>query len=183
MKNTAVNKQELQYQKSFDKCENVLSCLNTRGSEQQNSKKREINNELNSIKKKVEQSIMASKESLRTNKYNDYKFSELLSTCMKHTEEWLKIMNKIKNDLDTNNPKIYSSNSSIQSESDFKQPVNMVKGIKNKLNELTEYMININDKIKSHKIKRSQQILILKKTNCVLSELCDTIIKKINDEI
>lgn len=182
MKNIAVNKQELQCHKNLDKYENLLSFLNTRDSDQQ-SKKREIKNELNSIKKKVERSITASKESLKTNKYNDYKCSELLSTCMKHTEEWLKIMNKIKNDIDTNDPKIYSSNSSIQSENDLKQPVNMIKGIKNKLNELTEYMININDKIKSHKIKRSQQILILKRTNCVLSDLCDTIVKKINDEI
>jgi len=143
-------------------------------------------NELNAAKKKVEQSIKESKESLKLNDYNECKLSELLATCLKHTDEWLKVMQKIKKDIDINNRIKCSSNSfcnsSIQSENDFERPTIIVKEIKKKLNELTEYIINMNNKVKKNKCKRSREITRLKNTNCMLTKLCDIIAKKISDD-
>jgi hypothetical protein len=142
--------------------------------------------ELNTAKKKVEQSIKESKDFMKLNDYNEYKLSELLATCLKHTDEWLKVMQKIKKDIDLNNLNRCSSNSfydsSIQSENDFERPTIILKEIKKKLNELTEYIININNKVKNNKSKRSREISTLKNTNCMLTKLCDKIAKKISDD-
>lgn len=143
-------------------------------------------NKLNAAKKKVEQSLKESKESLKLNDYNECKLSELLADCLKHTDEWLKVMQKIKKDIDVNNQIKCSSNSfcnsSIQSENDFERPTIIVKEIKKKLNELTEYMINMNNKVKKNKCKRSREITRLKNTNCMLTTFCDIIAKKISDD-
>jgi len=178
-----IEQRGLQLRETLSKCEDVLNNLNSKDSKHQKSWKIGMHNGLNIKKNKVEQSSIESKESLKTIRYNECKLSELLATCLKHTEEWVKIMKRIKKELDTNNPKKYSSNSSIQSESELERPVTMVKGIRKKLNELTEYMVNINEKIKNHKNKRSRQISNLKDTNYMLSELCNTIARKINDDI
>lgn len=143
-------------------------------------------NELNTVKKKVEQSIKESKNSLKSNGYNEHKLSELLATCLKHTDEWLKVMQKIKKDIEVNKLYKYSSNSfcnsSIQSENDFERPTIIVKEIKKKLNELIEYITNLNNKVKNNKSKRSREISTLKNASCMLSKVCDIIAKKIGDD-
>ncbi|XP_025198342.1 uncharacterized protein LOC112596775 [Melanaphis sacchari] len=182
-----INKQESQFHETLNKCEELLNCLNTDNKHEQFCKKEMHNiNELNTVKKKVEQSIKESKDSLKFNDYNEYKLSELLATCLKHTDEWLKVMQTIKKDIDINNLHKCSSNSfcnsSIQSENDFEQPTIIVKEIKKKLNELTEYIVNINNKVKNNKSKRLREISTLKNTNCMLTKLCDKIAKKISDD-
>lgn len=174
-----LDKQEMQLHETLNKCGDLLNHLNNNENKSNKSRKKGMQYELNTMKKKIDQSIKESKESLKINDYSECKLSELLATCLKHTEEWLKIMKKIKKDLE--NPKKYSSNSSTQSESDLERPIVIVRGIKNKLNELTQYMVCLNEKVKNSKVKRSQEISHLKKTNTILSELCDTISRKIGD--
>lgn len=177
-----LDKQETKYHKTTDECDELLSHLNSKVNKHEKSRKHETNgNELRIKKKKGEISSIASRESLKTNNYHECRMRELLTACLKHTEEeWLKIMKKIKKELDTNDSKLYSSCSSIQSENDLERPIIMVKGIKKKLNDLQQYMINENEKIKHLKIKRSQEVSNLKATNLMFSELCDTFGKKIN---
>ncbi|XP_022160572.1 uncharacterized protein LOC111026749 [Myzus persicae] len=185
--NNIIDKQESQFHETLNRCEELLNSLNINNKHEEFCKKGMNNmNELNIAKKKVEQSIKESKESLKLNDYNEYKLSELLATCLKHTDEWLKVMQKIKKDIDVNNLTKCSSNSfcnsSIQSENDFERPTIIVKEIKRKLNELTEYMINMNNKVKNNKCKRSREITTLKNTNFRLTKLCDIIAKKISDD-
>lgn len=101
---------------------------------------------------------------------------------MNHTEEWLQIMKKIKRDLDTSITNKYSRNSSNLSEYSSEQPVNIGKDVKNKLNELIEYMIVIIEKIKKTKTKQSQEISNLKNAICMLSDLYVTNAKKFSNE-
>jgi len=185
--NNIIDKQEIQFHETINKCEDLLNNLNIKDNKHEQLSKKAMHNmnELENVKQKVVQSIKESKESLKLNDYNEYKLSELLKTCLKHTDEWLKAMQKIKKDIDVNNLNKCSSNSfcnsSIQSEYDFERPTIIVKEIKKKLNELTEYMITINNKVKNNKLKRSREISTLKNTNYMLSKLCDSIAKKIND--
>lgn len=172
---------QAKYRKTIDECDELLSNLNSKDNKHEKSRKHGTHNELSIKKKKGEISSVASKESLKTNNYYECRIRELLTTCFKYTEEeWLKIMKKIKKELDTNDSKLYSSGSSIQSENDLERPIIMVKGIKKKLNDLQQYMINENEKIKRLKIKRSREVSNLKATNLMFSELCDTFEKKIN---
>lgn len=184
--NNIIDKQESQFLKTLTKCEELLNSLNINNKHEEFCKKRMNMNELNTAKNKVEQSIKESKESLRLNDYNEYKLSELLENCLKHTNEWLKVMQKIKKDIDVNSLTKCSSNSfcnsSIQSENDFERPTIIVKEIKNNINELTEYMINMKNKVKKNKCKRSREMTTLKSTNLRLTKLCDIIERKISDD-
>ncbi|XP_026817440.1 uncharacterized protein LOC113556594 [Rhopalosiphum maidis] len=178
-----LDKQESQFCEILNKCEELLNSLNIDNKHEQFCKNGMHNiYELSSAKKKVEQSIKESKDFLKLNDYNEYKLSELLATCLKHTDEWLKVMQKIKKDIDLNNLNRCSSNSfcdsSIQSENDFETPTIIVKEIKKKLNELTEYIIKLNNKVKNNKSKRSREISTLNNVNCMLTKLCDKIAKK-----
>ncbi|VVC26773.1 Hypothetical protein CINCED_3A017685 [Cinara cedri] len=170
--------QDISFQESLNKCEQVINQLNIENDKNKKSWNKGIQNELKYVKKKVEQSISESKESLKVNESNDYKLGESLETCLKNIENWLKVIKKINNCLMRR--KKHSSYSSIPSENNIEGPIIMIKGIKKKLNELTEYMININKKIKNNKLKHSQEILNLKNK---LSELLDTIAKQITDEV
>ncbi|KAF0767565.1 kinetochore protein SLK19-like isoform X2 [Aphis craccivora] len=182
-----LEKQESRFHEILNKCEELLNSLNIDNKHEQFCKKGMHNiNELNTVKKKVEQSIKESKDSLKSSGYNEHKLSELLATCLKHTDEWLKVMQKIKKDIEVN--KLYKCssnsfcNSSIQSENDFERPTIIVKEIKKKLNELIEYITNMHNKVKNNKSKRSREISTLKNASCVLSKVCDIIAKKIGDD-
>lgn len=183
-----IDKPESKFHETIKTCEELLNSLNIKDNKHEQFFKNGMHNmnELNTVKKKVEQSIKESKESFKLNNYDEHKLSELLTTCLKHTDEWLKVMLKIKKDIDRGNLNKCSSNSicnsSIQSEYDFERPTIIVKEIKKKLNELTEYIININNKVKNNKSKRSREISNLKNANCMLIKLCDTITKKISDD-
>jgi len=184
--NNIIDKQESQFHNTLSKCEELLNRLNINNKHEEFCKKGMNMNELNTAKKKVEKSIKESKESLRLNDYNEHKLSELLENCLKHTNEWLKVMQKIKKDIDINSLTKCSSNSfcnsSIQSEYDFERPTIIVKEIKKNLNDLTEYMTNMNNKVKKNKCKRSREMTTLKNTNFRLTKLCDIIAKKISDD-
>lgn len=163
------DKQEVKCHKTLidkcsDECDQLLHHLNSKVSKHEKKNK----------KKKVEILSTESRGSLKTNNYYEYRIRELLTTCLKHTEEWLKILKKIKKELDTNESKLFSSGSSIQSENDLEKPIIMVQEIKKKLNELKQYMINENEKIKHLKTKRSEEISNHKTSNVMFSELCDT---------
>lgn len=175
-------KQGIELQDTLNECEDTINNLNNTENKQQKFWKMGIHDKLNKMKKKVEQSVLDSKGSLKFNEINDCKLGELLATSLKHTEEWLKIMREIKNDLDTNNMQKYSScSSSVESDSILERPVTLMGEMKNKLNELTEYMILINKKVKNNETKRSREISNLKNTNYILSDLCDIIGKKISE--
>lgn len=174
-------KQDIELQDTLDKCEDIINNLNTEN-KQQKVWKMGIHNKLNKVKKKIEQSVLENKGSLKLNESNDCKLSELLATSLKHTEELLKIMREIKIDFDTNNMQKYSSClSSVESDIVLERPITLMDEMKNKLNELAKYMIHINKRIKNNETKRSREISNLKSTNCILSELCDTIGKKISE--
>lgn len=181
-----LDEQELQYQETSNKCQHLLNTLQLKDSKNKLSWKNGMQNELNSTKKKIEQSIKESRESLEVNEYNEFKFSELLSNCLKYTEKTLKIMKQIKKDLDTDNLKKNSSNSisnsSIEFENDLEIPLTLEREIKKKLNELIQYTNARNEIIRNNKTKRNQEISNLKNINCHFSQLCDFITKKIIED-
>lgn len=181
-----LNEKELQYHDTNNKCQYLLNTLNIKDCKHKLPLKKGMQNEVSSTKKKIEQTIKESRESSKINEYNECKFSELLSTCLKYNEKSSKIMKQIKKDLNIDNPKKFSSNSisnstnsSTQSENDLEIPFIMMQEIKNKLNELKQYMIKRNENIRNNKTKRVQEMSNPKNTNCNLSELCDALKKVI----
>lgn len=177
-----LDKQVSKCYETIKKCDDFSNYLN-KESRNQKVRMRGLYNEMHTTKNN-EHLIMDSRESLKSKKFDECKISELLISCSKHTEDWLKVMKKIKKDLDINNSKTCSSNSSIKSENDLERPLIIVKGIKKNLTDLTEYIIHLlNEKMKNEKIKSSRDILSnLKDTNCRLSELCDTLVQQMNNE-
>lgn len=175
-------KNDLQLQENYVKNEDILNNFNFNNNKNQKSMKRDIHNELNAEKKKIDLSIKDSKESLFTNEYNECKLKKMLAVCYDHTDLCMKMIKAVIKYLDVKNPNTYSSNSSIQSEIDSEQVIITMKAIKKKLKELTEYITCVNEKIKHNKIKYSREISTLKNANYTLSKLCDTVTKKISND-
>lgn len=179
-------KNDTKLQENFNKREdNVSNSLKIKNNKNQNSWKSDIHNELNIVKKKIEQ-FRDSKELSVANECNEYYLKKLLASCLDHTNSCIKMMKIIKTYFDANNIKKNSSNSSIQSESELEQQAAMMKvnAIKKQLNELTDNVNCIYETIKYKKNKRSREISNLKNTNCMLSDLCDIIANKfISDEV
>lgn len=140
--NVSNTQDNISFQESLKKCEQVLNKFNIDRNRMKRSWNKEIQDELKNVRKQVEQSISESKESLKINEHNDHELKELLENCLKNTTEWLKTIQKIIKCIMRR--KNCSSNSSVSSENDTEQLLLKARRIKKKLNELTKYMINTN---------------------------------------
>lgn len=181
-------KNDLKLQENLNRREDNMSISNNvKNNKNQNFWNSDLHNELNMVKKKIEQAIRDSKEPSITNECNEYYLKKLLASCLDHTDSCIKMMKIIKTYFDVNNINKNSSNSSIQSENDSEQHAAMMKvyAIKKQINELTDNVNGIFERIKyNKKNKRSREISNLKTTNCMLSELCEIIANKcIGDEV
>lgn len=169
-KKIGIKSEKEDLQETIKKYGNLLNNM------QNKTRKREMQYEVNTTKNTYDQSIKSSFESLKTYEHNDCKLGELLTHCIKHAEEWIKIMKKTKKEVDTNILRRSSSNSSIQTESDLEQPVIMIVEFIKKLCCLTESIF------KKNKTKISQEVINLKNASSLLSDFCNEFTNQIRNE-
>lgn len=146
------------------------SLKNVRGDGENHQKSPKTDDAESDAKIKIDrQSIAENADRSTRNAYDECReLGGLLTVCFGHTEELLRIMNKMKNDLDAANggSKACSSGSSGAAfDSDLERPVVMIRGIKKRLNDLERCVAGVNDKIKNHKNARLREILNLKNKN------------------